>query len=82
MKPHITAHAISRYRERVSPVDYDTAHEALSSATICKAVEIGAPYVKLGTGQHVVIVNGSVVTVLPEDIYLELLAHGRMGNDQ
>ena len=68
MTLHITTHAIERLLERVNPrLTWDEAREALSSPAIQCAARIGAPYVKLGTGQRVVIDNGSVVTVLPKD---------------
>lgn len=62
---HITTHAIQRYTERVEPVTPAQAHAALSSPTITLAAAFGAPYVKLGTGQRVVIHDGKVLTVLP-----------------
>lgn len=65
MALHITSHAISRYRERVAPVSYDDALAALTCAAVELAAEIGAPFVKLGTGQRIVLVENRVVTVLP-----------------
>lgn len=61
---HVSSHAISRYRERVEPVSYDEAIKALSSPAIEAAVRFGAGYVRLGTGQRVVIKLGAVITVL------------------
>lgn len=63
----VSSHAISRYRERVALVDYGTALAVLSSAAIQAAASFGAKYVRLGTGQRVVIEDGAVVTVLPAD---------------
>lgn len=63
---HITRHALTRYQERVRPVSEAEARQALSSTAIQLAIQIGAPFVKLGTGQHVVIEDGRIVTVLPE----------------
>lgn len=68
MTLHVTGHAISRYRERVDPgADFDRAHAALTSAAVERAAGFGAPFVKLGTGQRIVIVEHRVVTVLPAD---------------
>lgn len=62
---HVTSHAISRYRERVAAVSLEEAEAALSSPAIQKAADFGAPFVKLGTGQRVVLIGHRVVTVLP-----------------
>jgi len=62
---HITTHAIQRYTERVEPVTPAQAHAALSSPAITLAAQFGAPYVRLGTGQRVVIHKDKVLTVLP-----------------
>lgn len=69
----ITSRAISRYRERVAPVDFATAHAALTSPAIQKAIEFGAPFVRLGTGQRIVIEGHVVVTVLPKEVWLATL---------
>lgn len=66
MTVHVTSHAISRYRTRVAPVDYEAARAALSSPTIAKAAEFGAKAVKLGSGQRVLLNGATVVTVLPK----------------
>lgn len=63
----VTQHAIERYQERVRNVTDEDARAALSCAAIVIAAQFGAPYLKLGTGQHVVIKDGAVVTVLPKD---------------
>lgn len=63
----VSSHAISRYRERVAPVTAAEARIALTSRAIEHAVDFGAPFVKLGTGQHVVLDGSTVVTVLPKD---------------
>ena len=57
----ITQHARQRFRERVSNLTDEAINAALSSPTIMRAI------VRLGTGQHVVIADGVVVTVLPKD---------------
>jgi hypothetical protein len=84
MSLHVTGHAISRYRERVDPgADFDRAHAALTSAAVVRAADFGAPFVKLGTGQRIVIVEHRVVTVLPADTHRGKLdpsrdrSHGR-----
>lgn len=63
----ITTHAIARYRQRVADVSEQEARAAISSKTVELAADFGAPFVRLGTGQRVVIANGVVVTVLPSD---------------
>lgn len=63
----ISSHAISRYRSRVEPVDYDTAHAALSSPIVQAAARFGCSIVRLPTGQRIVIENYTVVTVLPAE---------------
>lgn len=65
---HITSHAPSRYRERVAPVDYERARAVLASPTVECAADFGAPYVRLGTGQRIVLEGRTVVTVLPAGV--------------
>lgn len=73
---HVTAHAIERYQERVANVSDDEARQALSSPTIILAAKFGAAFVRLGTGQRVVIVDGAVITVRPvEDGRGQLRGH-------
>lgn len=62
---HITSHAVERYIERVHACSIDDAIEALSSAIILKAADFGAHYVRLGTGQRIVLDGHRVITVLP-----------------
>lgn len=63
---HVSAHAVERYIERVCPnASAEQAKDALTSPTITKAARFGAHYVKLGTGQHVVIEDQTIITVLP-----------------
>ncbi|MFK4871643.1 hypothetical protein [Novosphingobium sp. ZW T3_23] len=63
---HVSSHAVSRYRERVAPVSYDEAVAALSTPTIERAAAFGARYVRLPTGQRIVLDCDRVVTVLPK----------------
>lgn len=63
----ITHHARQRFRERVADLTDEAIDAALSSPTIIRAMQFGAPYVRLGTGQHVVIDGDVIVTVLPKD---------------
>ena len=68
MTLHVTKHALERAIERIPGIrTEDDARLALSSATIQKAAQFGAPFVKLGTGQHVVIHDRRIVTVLARD---------------
>lgn len=47
---------------------------------IVKAAEFGAPLVRLGTGQHVVLQGGTVITVLPKDAgHRQLMYHRGQG---
>lgn len=67
-KPHITSHAISRYRARVEPVSYAEARQALLSKAVQAAVDFSegtTTYVRLPGGQRIVIEHNAVVTVLP-----------------
>lgn len=62
---HVTAHAISRYRERVEPVGYDAAVKRLTTPAILKAAELGGGSVRLPGGQRVIVCGNCVVTVHP-----------------
>lgn len=66
----ISAHAIDRAMERLPGVRTEAAAIAAldTPATRC-AAEIGAKYVRLGTGQRIVIEAGIVTTVLPPDTH-------------
>ena len=64
----ITAHAATRYCERVNPrLTIDEARCAIRDHqwAIDVAVRERAPVVKLGTGHKLLIINDVVVTVLP-----------------
>jgi len=63
--PRITAHAIARYRERVACIPDEQVLSALSRDIIRRAIAFGARYVRLGTGQRIVLDGATVVTVLP-----------------
>jgi len=76
---HITAHAIERYIERVAPVTPDEAHAALDSAAVRCAAEIGARFVRLGTGQRIVLQGHTVVTVMPSENYRKQVRRRGMG---
>lgn len=74
---HLTHHAIERAVERIPGVQTEAeARQALSSTAIQLAIQIGAPFVKLGTGQHVVI-HEDRITILPEDTNLAKLSRAR-----
>ena len=64
----VSAHAVSRYRERVADVPETEAVEAMRSPAVQAAADFGAPYVRLATGQRIAIENGVVVTVLPKEL--------------
>lgn len=65
----VSSKAISRYRERVADVGYDEVIAALTTPVIQKAAAFGAQFVRLGTGQRIVIDNNVVVTVLAASSY-------------
>lgn len=75
MTLHITGHAISRYRERVEPVDYATAHTRLQCPAVEAAADFGAPFVRLPGGQRIVLKGHTVVTVLPPTAAALLFHH-------
>lgn len=75
---HVTRHAAERYLERVNPrLTLSEAIAELSGRAIQRAAEFGAPYVKLGTGQHVVLEGSTVVTVLTKDQHIGLFSRER-----
>ncbi len=64
----IAQHAIERCIERVAGCSTEEqARAVLSSRAVNQAHDFGAHYVRLGTGQHVVIRDGTVITVLPKE---------------
>lgn len=63
----VSRHAIDRYRERVADLSDHEIFAALSGPAFELAAEIGAPLVKLPGGQHAVLREDTVVTVLPAD---------------
>lgn len=64
---HVTQHAIDRFIQRVARVTRAEAVIALSSPAVHCADRFGAPFVRLGTGQRIVIHDHTVITVLPKD---------------
>lgn len=71
---HVTRHAFTRYRERVNPkLSNAEIVKLIDTPRINRAVEFGASFIRLGSGQRLVIVGRSVVTVLPAHIYLATL---------
>lgn len=70
----VTRHAIQRFVERVAPVNPKRAREMILTAIAkTRADDTGAPYVKLGTGQRIVIEGDAVVTVLAKGTTMGLL---------
>jgi hypothetical protein len=63
----VTRNAMDRYREQVADVSDHEIFVALSGPTFELAAEIGAPFVRLGTGQRAVIRDHSVITILSAD---------------
>lgn len=82
-KAHLTAHALQRYRERVADLGAAEIRERLSSPAIMAAINFGARFVRLPTGQRIVIEDGMIVTVLPAESYrrnVRRFGLGRFGN--
>ncbi|MGE4307079.1 MAG: hypothetical protein AB7E24_23970 [Novosphingobium sp.] len=75
----VSAHAISRYRERVADVSYDEARAALSIRAVECAAAFGAKFVRLAGGQRIVIENGVVVTVKPATEYRRQVRRNGLG---
>ncbi|WP_395326917.1 hypothetical protein WBP06_09385 [Novosphingobium sp. BL-8H] len=68
---HITHHALTRAMERVPGIDSEAkAFTLLSAEVIQNAAAWGARYVRLGTGQRIVIDIDRAVTVLPKDYWI------------
>lgn len=65
--PCITAHAVQRFRERVCDMPEHMIVAVLTCPAVIMALEFGAPFVRLGTGQRIVIEDGAIITVLPSD---------------
>ena len=62
----ITSHAINRAMERLPNVRSEgEAIAALDTIAVRRAAEFGARYVRLPTGQRVVLEGGTITTVLP-----------------
>lgn len=67
---HVTLHAIQRYQERVANVPAKEAHQALTTPAILIAAEFAGhqtAYVRLATGQRVVVKDHAIVTVQPAE---------------
>lgn len=65
---HVTRHALDRFKERVANVPDDEVRARLSIPAVEFATKFGVPFVRLPTGQRVVVgVDGVVITVLPKD---------------
>lgn len=60
----VTRNAMDRYRDHVADLSDREIFAALSGPTFELAAAIGAPFVKLGTGQRAVIRDSTVVTIL------------------
>lgn len=63
--PILTRHAIIRYQERVAALPEAEIARALDCPAVHRAIEIGAPFVRLGGGQRLVLDGPRIVTVLP-----------------
>jgi hypothetical protein len=71
---HVTQHAVDRALERVPGLKSEAqAYCLLTSWAVHKAIEIGAPFVRLGTGQRIVLMEDRVITVLPRGTWMGCL---------
>ena len=72
---HVTHHAVERYQERVRNLPADQVRELIRAnravqlfmSPLTLSLSKGAPFVRLGTGQRLVLTEGRVITVLPTD---------------
>lgn len=65
-RAHITDHAIERYRERVADIPEPEILAALDTPAVQAAAELGGEcYVRLPSGQRIVVKDHTVVTVTP-----------------
>lgn len=64
--PHVTHHAVERYRERVAALDDAAIRRRLTCPAVRAAIAFGAPYVRLATGHRVALAGDRIVTVLPK----------------
>ena len=77
---HVTHTAIVRAIEHIPGCDTEEkAMAAMPLGAIEKAVRFGAPFVKMSTGQHLVVRDEVVVTVLPKNMPLECLSFDSAG---
>jgi len=74
---YISLHAVERYRQRVADISDSEVYDRLSGPAFKAAAEFGAPFVRLSGGQRAVIVEHSVVTILPADHSPGSLNRGR-----
>lgn len=61
----ITDHAVLRYQQRVASLTDALARAALDSPAVRTAAAFGAPFVRLSTGQRIVLRGSTIITVLP-----------------
>lgn len=78
---HITAHAIQRYQERIANWPEAAVRKALSSPAVRLAAQIGAPFVKLGSGHRIALHGARVITVLPAERHPGTLHTTRWDDD-
>ena len=72
-----------RYQERVANVSDAEAVAILTSPAVTLAASFGARFVRLASNHRIVIVDNSVVTILPPDNYRRQVLRrgmGRFGN--
>lgn len=66
MRPHVTAHAIDRYRERIADLPDSEIIANLDTPAIRAAAEFGCECrVRLPTGHRIVVKDHTIVTVTP-----------------
>lgn len=76
---HVTSHAIERAMERIGCKTPAEAQAMLTGPFIVAAADFGAQYVRLATGQRIVLDGRSVVTVLPANNFKRQVARKGLG---
>lgn len=77
IRPIVTNHALVRYRERIANASDEAIRLALDTPAVRTAIQFGAPFVRLGTGQRVVLDQDRVITILPSDCTKAYLGNHR-----
>lgn len=77
----ITLHALLRFRQRVADLTDEQIRTTLDVRAVHVALAIGAPFVRLPTGQRLRIRRGIIVTVLPKEYWTAAMDRRREGEN-